>query len=157
MDQVNVRMVDPRQPRLGQAVTGAALLVGFVIDWPPVIPVTGTILAAASLLGPRANLYAYLFRALPLGPPRELEEAAPPRFANTLGFIVLALATIAHYGFDATTVAWSLGLLVAGLALLSAVTGLCAGCELYVISRRLLTGGRVPHRRTAPSQLGAGT
>lgn len=154
---MNVRMVDPRQPRLGQAVTGAALLAGFVLDWPPVIPVIGTILAAASLVGPRANLYAYLFRALPLGPPRALEETAPPRFANTLGFIVLALATIARYGFDATTVAWSLGLLVAGLALLSAVTGLCVGCELYVISRRLLTGGRVPLRRTAPPQVGART
>src|SRR5687767_4801528 len=109
MDRVNVRIVDPRQPRLGQAVTGAALLVGFVLDWPPAIPVIGIILAAASVFGPRANLYGYLFRALPLGPPRELEEAAPPRFANTLGFIVLALATITHYVFDATTVAWSLG------------------------------------------------
>jgi hypothetical protein len=146
-------MVDPRQPRFGQAITGAALLGGFVLDWPPVLPAIGAILAAASLLGPKANLYGYLFRAtkpwLRLGPPRELEESGPPRFANTLGFIVLGLATVAHYGFGASVVAWSLGLLVSALALLAAITGLCIGCELYVIVRRFVTRGRIPHRRTA--------
>jgi hypothetical protein len=34
-----------------------------------------------------------------------------------------------------------LGLLVAGLALLAAVTGLCAGCEAYKLGH-LLTGRR---------------
>jgi Domain of unknown function (DUF4395) len=151
---VNVRMVDPRQPRLGQAITGVVLLGGFVLDWPPVLPAVGAILAAASLLGPKANLYGHLFRAakrgLRLGPPRELEESGPPRFANTLGFIVLAVATAAHYAFGASALAWSLGLLVSALALLSAITGLCVGCELYVIGRRLVTRGRIAHRRTAP-------
>jgi hypothetical protein len=33
---------------------------------------------------------------------------------------------------------------VAALALLAAVTGLCVGCELYVVGRRLLTRGRAP-------------
>ena len=158
---VQVRMVDPRQPRFGQAMTGTVLLVGFVFDWAVTLPIIGSILAAASLLGQKANVYAHLFRAAKrvfrLGPPNELEESGPPRFANTLGFIVLALATWAHYGLEAMVAAWTLGLLVSGLALLAAVTGLCLGCELYVIARRIATHGRIPHRRTSPSPVKVGT
>lgn len=147
-------MVDPRQPRLGQATTGAVALAGFLLDVPVVLPVLAAILAAASLLGPRANPYAWLFRGLrrmgTLGPPRELEEAAPPRFANTVGFVVLSAATVARYGFGLTWLAWALGILVAALALLAAVTGLCVGCELYVWARRVATGGRIAGRLVRP-------
>jgi hypothetical protein len=104
------------------------------------------------------NPYAWLFRGLRrlgvFGPPSELEEAAPPRFANTLGFVFLTVATVAMYAFDPALaggwVAWGLGLVVSGLALLAATTGLCVGCELYVFVRRLATGGRVAERRTRP-------
>jgi hypothetical protein len=96
--------VDPRQPRLGQAVTGLVLIVGFVLDLRMVLPVLAIVLGAASLLGPRFNLYVYLFRALRgigvFGPPRELEESAPPRFANAVGFVVLSAATVAAYAQD---------------------------------------------------------
>lgn len=144
------QMVDPRQPRLGQAITGAVLLGGFVLDAPVVLPILAVVLGAASILGPRFNPYAYLFRTLrragALGPPREMEEAAPPRFANTLGFVFLSVAAMAAYGLDSPGrwLAWILALLVAGLALLAAVTGLCVGCELYVLGRRLATRGRAP-------------
>ena len=145
-------MVDPRQPRFGQAITGTVLLVGFVLQLPVVLPVLALILAGASLLGPRWNLYAYLYRPLKdlLGPPRELEETGPPRFANTLGFLFLSVATIAHYVFETEVVAWSLGLLVSGLALLAAITGLCVGCEFYVLARRVGTRGRIARRITLP-------
>jgi Domain of unknown function (DUF4395) len=141
-------MVDPRQPRLGQAITGLILIVGFVLDLRVVLPVLAVVLGAASLLGPRFNPYAYLFRALLgagfFGPPLELEESAPPRFANAVGFVVLSAATVAAYTQDSEWVAWGLGLLVAALALLAAITGLCLGCELYVVGRRHVTRGRAP-------------
>jgi hypothetical protein len=149
-----VTLVDPRQPRLGQGITGAAALVGFLLDVPAVLPALTAILAAASLFGARANPYAWLFRALrrtgAVGPPRELEEAAPPRFANTVGFVVLSLATVARYGFELESVAWGLALVVSALALLAAATGLCVGCELYVWGRRVATGGRVRGRLVRP-------
>ena len=151
-----VTMVDPRQPRLGQGITGAAALGGFLLDVPAVLPALTAILAAASLLGPRANPYAWLFRTLrragALGPPRQLEEAAPPRFANTVGFVVLGAATVALYGLDLAWVAWALGLLVAALALLAATTGLCVGCELFVWARRIVTGGRIGARLVRPME-----
>lgn len=145
-------MVDPRQPRFGQAITGTVLLLGFLLQLPVVLPVLAVVLAGASLLGPRWNLYAYLYRPVKalVGPPSELEEAAPPRFANTLGFIFLTSASIAYYAFEASGLAWGLGLLVSGLALLAAITGLCVGCEFYVLARRVATKGRVARRITRP-------
>jgi hypothetical protein len=144
-------MVDPRQPRLGQAITGIVALTGYLLDVPLVLPVLATILGAASLLGPAANPYAWLFRGLRragvVGPPRELEEAVPPRFANAIGFVVLSAAAVARYAFELSWLAWGLALLVSALALLAALTGLCLGCELYVWARRIATGGRVPARR----------
>lgn len=143
-------LVDPRQPRFGQAITGGVLLLGFVLDRPEVLPAMAVVLGAASLLGRRGNLYAYLYpaakRLLRLGPPGELEEAAPPRFANTLGFVFTGAATLARYAAGSAAAAWTLGLIVAALALLAAGTGLCVGCEVYVAARRLLTRGRVRER-----------
>jgi hypothetical protein len=155
-----VRMVDSRQPRFGQAITGIVMLVAYLGEWPLVIPIVAGVLAAASLLGPGANLYAYLFRGarrlLRLGPPPELEEAGPPRFANTLGFAFLTAATVAYFAFSPPLlggwVAWGLALLVAALALLAAATGLCVGCEFYVLARRVLTRGRVAEKRVVPSR-----
>jgi hypothetical protein len=153
-----VPLVDPRQPRLGQAITGAVLLAGFLLDAPSVLPILTVVLAGASLLGPRFNLYAHLFRLLrhrgAFGPPRELEEASPPRFANTVGFVFLLAASVAWFAFDPPLasgwIAWGLGLLVSALALLAATTGLCVGCELYVAARRLATRGRIRGRIVRP-------
>jgi len=151
-------MVDPRSPRLGQAITGTVLGLAFVLRWPAVIPIVSAVLAGASPLGPRANLYAHLFRwakrAFRLGPPAYLEEAAPPRFSNTVGFLFTATATVALYGFGADGPAWTLAVVVSVLALLAAVTGLCVGCELYVLARRFATRGRVARRLTVPSTRG---
>jgi peptidoglycan/LPS O-acetylase OafA/YrhL len=139
-------LIDARQPRLGQGITGTLLVFNFVLGLEPVIiPVLAVVMGFASLLGPKFNLYAYLFKALRsrFGPPKELEEPWPPRFANLLGFVFLTCATIAYYAFDSSVVAWGLGLLVAALALLAAITGLCVGCEFFVIGRRIATKGRV--------------
>jgi uncharacterized protein DUF4395 len=155
------KLVDPRQPRFGQGITGTVLLVGFVLGWPLVIPVVAAILAGASLGGPATNLYTWLFkgskRVIGFDPPKELEEIGPPRFANTLGFVFLTTESILYFGFDLHVAAWSLGLLVSGLALLASITGLCVGCEFYVIARRFLTKGRVASKLVVPRErVGAG-
>jgi len=64
-----------------------------------------------------------------------IEDARPPRFANMIGIAVLGSAAIAHaIGFH--VLGWTLGLLVAGLALLSAATGFCVGCQIYRLLAR---------------------
>jgi hypothetical protein len=146
------RLVDPRQPRLGQAITGSSLLVSFVFGWRPVLPALAVILGAGAIVGPKANVYAYLFRGakriLLFGPPKELEEPAPPRFANAVGYVFLAVATLLSYPLGLRGAAWVLGLIVSALALLAATTGLCVGCEIYVVARRVATRGRSPNRLT---------
>lgn len=151
-------LIDARQPRLGQGITGTLLVLNFVLAWktPIVIPVLALVMGSASLLGPKFNLYAYLFKALKdrFGPPKELEEPWPPRFANLLGFVFLTIASIAFYAFDSSVVAWGLGLLVAALALLAAITGLCVGCEFFVIGRRIATKGRVASKLVVHKEAG---
>ena len=52
-----------------------------------------------------------------------------------MGIAVLSSAAISHaLGFDA--LGWTLGLLVAGLALLSSTTGFCVGCQIYRLLAR---------------------
>ena len=65
-----------------------------------------------------------------------IEDSRPPRFANLVGVVFLGAAT-SSFLLGATTVGWGLTLVVAALALLAAVTGVCAGCELYRLTARL--------------------
>lgn len=144
-------MIDSRQPRFGQAITGLVLLIGYLTSAPQAIAAIAVALAAASLGGARLNPYAHLYRwfarLVRLGPPSELEEAAPPRFANTVGFVVTAVASMLALA-GLTIAAWVLALVVSSLALLAAVTGLCVGCELYVLGRRARTADRRSIRQT---------
>jgi hypothetical protein len=65
-----------------------------------------------------------------------IEDARPPRFANMMGAGFLGAATLA-FALDASSVGWVLTGIVAALALLAAVTGLCLGCEMYRLSARV--------------------
>ena len=69
------------------------------------------------------------------GAPAELEDAAPPRFAQAVG-LVFALVGLVGFLAGATL----LGLVATGFALvaalLNAVFGLCLGCEMYLLIRR---------------------
>lgn len=117
-------MIDSRLPRFSQAVQAAALALAFLLDLRAVVPVLAAILVAAVLGGPRFNLLAYLYRALPI-PPGELEPSAPPRFAQAIGAVFLTTSAVTLYTAPAdSTVWWVLGwgpaLTVAVLAALAA-------------------------------------
>jgi hypothetical protein len=119
-------MIDSRLPRFSQAVQALLLAVGFLLDLRLVVPFVGLILLAAVLGGPRWNLLAYLYKALPIAP-GELEPAAPNRFAQTLGTVFLGIATVVLYAARPQTgVWWVLGwgpaLAVAMLAAIAAST-----------------------------------
>ena len=130
--------IDPRGPRFNQAMITVLLLVGFLLDWEPIVAVVAAILILGAVLGPRFGpflaLYAYVIRPR-LGPPAELEDPRPPRFAATVGAVVLAASTVAFL-VGAGLVGWMLALLVAFLAGLAASTGICVGCEVYLFLAR---------------------
>ena len=113
-------------------------MLGFVLQWPIVAPIFAVVLFLGAAFGPRygpfLRIYADLVKPR-LGPPSELEDPRPPRFAATVGVIFLGAATIAFVA-GATVVGWALALIVAALAGLSAATGICVGCEIYLLVAR---------------------
>ena len=130
--------IDPRGPRTNQAVLALALVLGFLLDWEWVVPVFAVVLALGAAFGPRwgpvLRLYGAVIRPR-LGPPSHLEDPRPPRFAATIGVVFLTGSTISFLA-GATTLGWVLALIVAALAGLAATTGLCVGCELWLLVAR---------------------
>ena len=131
--------IDPRGPRTNQAVLAVALLAGFLVDWRPVVPIFAVVLLLGAAFGPRygpvLRFYADVVKPR-LGPPAELEDPRPPRFAAAVGVAFLVAASLSFLA-GAPGLAWSLALVVAALAGLAAVTGICVGCEVYLWMARL--------------------
>ena len=130
--------IDPRGPRFNQAVLAVALLAGLLADWRPVVPLFAVVLLLGAAFGPRygpfLRLYADVIRPR-LSPPTVLEDPRPPRFAAAVGVLFLSAASLAFLA-GASAVGWTLALVVAALAGLAAVTGLCVGCEIYLLLAR---------------------
>ncbi|HZA41188.1 MAG TPA: DUF4395 family protein [Actinomycetota bacterium] len=119
-------MIDSNLPRFSQGLQAAVLALAFLLDWRVVVPILGAILLAAVTGGPRYNLLAQLYRALPI-PRGEPEPAAPPRFAQALGVTFLAIGTVGLFAADPETTAWWIfgwgpALVVAVLAGVAATT-----------------------------------
>jgi hypothetical protein len=131
-------VIDSRAPRFNQAAIGGLALVAVLAGWWPLLAVLAAQLAVGLAFGRRYCLpcVAYFELVQPRVGEGPIEDARPPRFANLVGVAVLGVATIAYAG-GAPAIGAALGLLVAGLALLAAATGLCAGCEAYRIAARL--------------------
>ena len=131
--------IDPRGPRTNQAVLAVALLAGFLADWRPVVPVFAAVLLLGAAFGPRygpvLRFYAEVVKPR-LGPPSELEDPRPPRFAAAVGVGFLLASSLAFLA-GAPGLAWGLALVVAALAGLAAITGICVGCEVYLWLARL--------------------
>lgn len=130
--------IDPRGPRFNQAVLTGGLLVAFLFNIEALVPLFGVALFLGAAFGPRygpfLRLYAEVIRPR-LGPPPHLEDPRPPRFAAVVGTVFLAAATLAFLG-GASGLGWAFSLVVAALAGLAATTGICVGCEIWLISAR---------------------
>ncbi|MFT4187093.1 MAG: DUF4395 domain-containing protein [Aeromicrobium sp.] len=137
--------VDPRGLRFAAAITAAVLAVAVAtLTALPEVAVTLTavqavVFALGAFLGVRYSPYARLFARFVrprLGAPAELEDARPPRFAQTVGlaFTVVALIAAAAGGEVVALVALAAAFVA---ALLNAATGFCLGCEMYLLARRV--------------------
>jgi len=135
--------VDPRGPRFGGAVTTVVLALALVL----VGTTAGTVLVAwqtlvfalGAIVGLHAQPYGIFFRKVirpRLAPPAELEDAAPPRFAQAVGLVFLVVALIASLT-GATVVATVAIAFALAAALLNAAFGFCLGCEMYLLGKRL--------------------
>jgi uncharacterized protein DUF4395 len=125
-------VIDSRAPRTNQAVIGVLSLVAVLTGAWWLLALLALQLAVGLTFGRRYCLpcLAYFELIQPRLGEGPLEDARPPRAANVVGLVVLAAASAA-YASGLTIAGAALGLLVAALALLAALTGFCTGCEAY--------------------------
>ncbi|KQX71701.1 DUF4395 domain-containing protein [Aeromicrobium sp. Root472D3] len=139
--------VDPRGLRVNAAITAVVLALVLAVPSEPVrtvlLGVQVVVFAIAVLVGLSASPWALVFTTFVrprIGPPAELEDARPPRFAQLVGLVFTTVALVSLLA-GATTVALVATTLALVAALLNAVVGLCLGCEMYLVLRRLAPAG----------------
>ena len=148
-------VIDRRAPRANQLVIGVLAVVAFLTGWWPILGLLALQLVVGITLGRRWCIacVAYFELVQPRLGEGPLEDSRSPRFANTMGAVVLTAATAA-LAAGYSTVGWALGLLVAALALLAAFTGFCTGCEIYRLGARLRSVGHGELRRIDRADVG---
>ena len=134
--------IDPRGPRFGALITTAVLVIVLITSSAWLLAAQALVFAVGAVLGLRYAPYGLVYRYLVrprLGPPAELEAEAPPRFAQGVG-LVCAVVGVTGYATGLTP----LGIVFAALCLIAAFLngafGLCLGCEMYLLIRRIAPG-----------------
>src|SRR6266545_7436040 len=131
--------VDPRGLRFAAGVTTVVLALTLVLNsaWP--LAVQAVVFAISAGFGVSASPYGQIFKRLirpRLGPPKELEDATPPRFAQLVG-LVFAVLGLAGYLGGATLLAVVATAFALVAAFVNAAVGLCLGCEAYLLVQRV--------------------
>jgi len=134
--------IDPRGPRFGALITTAVLIAVLITGSGWLLAAQAVVFAIGAIFGLKYAPYGLIYRSLirpRLGPPGELEAEAPPRFAQGVG-LVFALAGVVGYASGLT----GLGIAATALALVAAFLngafGICLGCEMYLLIRRMAPG-----------------
>ncbi|ANC32483.1 DUF4395 domain-containing protein [Isoptericola dokdonensis] len=135
--------IDPRGPRVGAGITAALLAVVVLLGatTPALLLLAFVALSfvPGAVKGPQATWQGWLFRVLVrprLAPPTELEDVAPPRFAQLVGLVVTGVGVVAGLAGATAVVPWAAGVAFLAAAL-NATLGLCLGCEAYLLLSRL--------------------
>lgn len=131
-------VIDARAPRFNQAVVAALTLTALATGAWPLLAVLGAQLAVSVAFGRRYCLPCVVYFELiqPRLGEGPLEDSRAPRFANVVGAAFL-LGAAAAFGLGFVALGQVLAGLVAALASLALVTGLCVGCEAYKLLARL--------------------
>jgi Domain of unknown function (DUF4395) len=136
-------LVDSKVPR-GKAAFHAILpALAFLVGGkagPVIAGATGLLMALSVVGGPRYSVFGALFRTvvrplLKIGPGKP-EEVAPHRFAEAIGAVLLIVAGAAGLAAAPAVIWKSISLLVAALAALNWIAGICVGCQMYLLIKR---------------------
>ncbi len=131
--------VDPRGQRFGAALSTVVLAVALVTSSTWLLAAQAVIFGLGAVLGLKYSPYGVVYRLLVrprLGPPREMEDAAPPRFAQAVGLVISCIGVIG-YAVGLTPLGMAGAAAALAAAFLNAVFGLCLGCEMYVLIHRM--------------------
>lgn len=143
-------LIDVRGPRFSAFLTMTVLAVALVVQGSvgvTLVAVQWVVFAIATVAGlawsPYGNLFRFIKHRFDLGPPPDTEPEAPPRFAQACGLAVTTIALVAFVAWGTgSVVGWIAVGVVLALSALLALTGICVGCELYLLGQRLRARGQ---------------
>jgi len=139
------KQIDPRGSRFGAVITTVVVATALVT-----LPSTTAYLllgfqlvahALGAFVGLNLQPYGILYRKLVqprLGKPSELEDEAPPKFAQLVGFVFAAAALIA-LAVNQPGLAQIIVALHLAASFLNAAFNFCLGCQMYLISKRIIS------------------
>ena len=144
------QQVDPRGPRFGAVITTVVLALILVLGPTSglavaLLAVQTLVFASGAILGLQAQPYGWLFRRFirpRLAPPSELEDQAPPRFAQAVGLIFAFVGAFGLLTGISAIFYVAIGAAL-GAAFLNAAFNFCLGCEMFLIAKRLGIGKKV--------------
>ncbi|CAM5337400.1 DUF4395 domain-containing protein [Leifsonia shinshuensis] len=134
--------IDPRSPRFGAGITAVLLLIDIFLALIGATAAAAVLLLLIALLfawgafaGVRRHPYGVLYRVAVrprLAPPTELEDPAPPTFAQGVGLVVTGAGLLLFVlGVPlALPIAAALAFVA---AFLNAAFGYCLGCQIYLL------------------------
>jgi hypothetical protein len=131
--------VDPRGQRFAAALTALVLVAVLVTSSAWLLAAQAAVFGIGAVLGLRYAPYGLVYRVLVrprLGPPRELEDEAPPRFSQGMG-LVIGVIGVFGYALGLAPLGMAAAAAALAAAFLNAAFGLCLGCEMYVLIRRV--------------------
>jgi hypothetical protein len=134
--------IDPRGPQFAATLTSLVLVAALLLAPGGVgvalLAAQALVFAIGATSGVQRTPYAVLFRALVrrrLPAPSELEDPAPPRFAQAVG-LVFAVVGLVGFLAGVDTVGYAAVGLALVAALLNAAFRFCLGCEMYLLLKR---------------------
>ena len=137
--------VDPRALRFSAAATAGVLVVVLLTADLARPLALGLLASQVAVFGFTAfvsvhwSVWAQIFARFVwprISPATELEDARPARFAQFIGFLLTALALLG-FVLDADGVGYGLTAVALAGAVIRATTGVCVGCKIYLLARRL--------------------
>lgn len=134
----DTEVIDQRAPRANQAVVALVTGAAYLLDFWPLVTLMGLQLIVGLSFGRQFCLPCWLYFKViqPRFGEGRIEDSRPPRFANIVGAVFMSTATVL-FAAGVTTAGWIVTLIVTTLAGFAAVSGICVGCEMYVLFARL--------------------
>ncbi|MEU9119025.1 DUF4395 domain-containing protein [Streptomyces sp. NPDC048506] len=131
-------VVDVRGARFGAVLTTVVLAAVLISGSDRLLAFQALVFAVGALAGVQHAPYAWLFRVAVrprLSPPSAFEDAAPPRFAQSVG-LFFALVGLVGYAVGPQWLGLAATACAFAAAFLNAAFGYCLGCEMYLLLRR---------------------
>jgi len=137
--------VDPRALRFSAAATATVLTVVLLTVGPARPLALGLLASQVAVFGFTAfvsvhwSVWAQIYARYiwpRIGAATELEDAHPIRFAQFIGFVLTALALLG-FVIGADGIGYGLTAVAIVGAVINATSGVCLGCKVYLLARRL--------------------